>query len=260
MCRFILEAENVALTFLAIKNLKPREKPYRLADSGGLCIEVMPSGSKLWRWRYKLHGKSQLVALGKFPDVTLEQARKKRDETRALVMAGKNPAREKKAQKLRTMHEGDNTFEKVARRCLEVKQANMNEKYRVQCLARMEQHVFPLIGDLPIAEITIPDIVRVLEKIGQRGTIETAKRMKQLISQTFRYAAQRARIGLGSDVPPRMIGPVRIWNKPRKPVGCRLHHLLVATGTTRAGPRECARCGARRACGAGLACRAARSP
>lgn len=67
----------------------------------------------------------------------------------------------------------------------------MNEKYRTQCLTRLEQHVFPMIGDMPITEITIPDVVRVVEKIADRGTVETAKRMKQLISQTFRYASQR---------------------------------------------------------------------
>jgi integrase len=179
------------LTELQIKNLKSRNTLYRVPDGDGLALDISPSGGKLWRWRYRYNGKNQILGLGKYPAVSLAQARKLRDDARKLLAEGKNPAREKKAQKLRTMHEGDNTFEKVARRCLEVKQANMNEKYRVQCLARMEQHVFPLIGDLPIAEITIPDIVRVLEKIGERGTVETAKRMKQLISQTFRYAAQR---------------------------------------------------------------------
>ena len=93
----ILGATNMTLTRLAIKNLKLREKPYRLADSYYcLSFEVIPSGNKLWRRRNKLNGKLQLVALRKFSDVTLEQARKDHDETRALVMEGKNPAREKK--------------------------------------------------------------------------------------------------------------------------------------------------------------------
>lgn len=179
------------LTELALKALKPQETIYRKADSGGLCIEVTPFGSKLWRWRYYYRGKAQMLALGKYPAVSLAMARSKRDEARSLLEAGKHPTREKKAQKLRAMHAADNTFEKVARSWLELKQAGMNEKYRTQCLKRMEQHVFPVIGDLPISEITIPDVVRVVEKIGSRGTIETAKRMKQLISQTFRYAAQR---------------------------------------------------------------------
>lgn len=181
----------MVLTAVAIKNLKPKATLYRVADSGGLCLEIAPSGGKLWRWRYNFNGKAQMLALGRFPDVLLEQARKQRDEARALVDAGKHPTREKKARKLRRMVEGENTFEKIARKWMELKGKKLNEKYRKQSLARMEQHVFPMIGALPITEITIPDVARVVEKIGKRGTVETAHRMKQVISQAFRYAAQR---------------------------------------------------------------------
>ena len=181
----------MALTALAIKNLKPRAVLYRVADSGGLCLEIAPSGGKLWRWRYNFNGKAQMLALGKFPDVTLEQARKKRDEARALVQSGKHPTREKNAEKLRRSIEGEHTFERVARNWMEIKSAKLTPKYHKQSLTRLELHVFPLIGALPITEITIPDVARVVEKIGKRGTVETAHRMKQVISQTFRYASQR---------------------------------------------------------------------
>ncbi|MDD3181550.1 MAG: tyrosine-type recombinase/integrase [Alphaproteobacteria bacterium] len=179
------------LTELAIKALKPKGKLYRVADSGGLCVEVSPTGGKLWRWRYAFNGKGQMLALGKYPAVSLAMARKLRDAARETLTTGKHPTREKKAQKLRNVFAEENTFEKVARNWLALKQSGMNEKYRVQCLARIEQHVFPLIGALPVTEITIPDVVRVIEKIAKRGTVETAKRMKQLIGQTFRYASQR---------------------------------------------------------------------
>ena len=181
----------MALTELAIKNLKAKAKPYRKPDTGGLCLEVSPAGGKLWRWRYYFQGKEQMLALGKYPALSLADARKKRDEARELVDAGKHPTREKKLKKLRKAYEGANTFEKIARRWLEAKEDGLNAKYSKQCLVRMEQHVFPKMGDLPVSEITIPDVVEVVEAIGKRGTIETAKRMKQLISQIFRYAAQR---------------------------------------------------------------------
>ena len=132
-----------------------------------------------------------MLALGKFPDVSLEQARKKRDDARALVAVGKHPTREKDAQKLRQIIEGEHTFEKVARKWMELKGKNLNEKYHKQSLTRMEQHIFPMIGALPVTEITIPDVARVIEKIGKRGTVETAHRMKQVVSQVFRYASQR---------------------------------------------------------------------
>ena len=181
----------MALTELAIKNLKPKETVYRKADGGGLSLEISPAGGKLWRWRYYFNQKEQMLALGKWPAVSLSEARKLRDDARELVKAGKHPTREKKAQKLRNAYEGENTFEKIARSWLELKHKGFSEKYRKQCLKRMEQRVFPLIGALPITEITIPDVVRVIEKISNSGTVETAKKMKQLISQTFRYAAQR---------------------------------------------------------------------
>ena len=181
----------MALTELEIKHLKPKEKTYRVADGGGLCLEVSTAGGKLWRWRYYYQGKEQMLALGKYPALTLAEARKKRDASREVLETGKHLTREKKIQKLRKAHEGENTFEKIARRWLGMKQEGLNEKYARQCLARMEQHVFNKIGDLPITEITIPDVVEVIEAIGKHGTIETARRMKQLISQVFRYSAQR---------------------------------------------------------------------
>jgi integrase len=179
------------LTELEVKNFKPQTKVYRKADGDGLRLDIMPSGGKLWRWRYYFNGKPQILALGKYPVVTLKQARKLRDEARGLVEQGRHPTREKKAQKLRNMHAGKNTFEVISRKWLEVKQKDLNPKYSKQCLVRMEQHVFPMIGALPITDITIPDVVAVIEKISDRGTVETAKRMKQLIAQIFRYAAQR---------------------------------------------------------------------
>jgi integrase len=181
----------MALTELGIKALKPKEKKYRVADSGGLCLEVTPAGGKFWRYRYRFLDKEQTLSIGKYPLVTLSEARRKRDEAKLLLLDGKNPSRQKKIEKIKQAQSHDNTFESCARRWLELKQENLNEKYRVQCLARMEQHVFPEIGNLPIADITIPDVVRVIETIADRGTAETAKRMKQLISQTFRYASQR---------------------------------------------------------------------
>ncbi|HEY0892801.1 MAG TPA: integrase arm-type DNA-binding domain-containing protein, partial [Cellvibrio sp.] len=151
------------LTDLAIKALKPRDKLYRVADSGSLSIEVTPNGRKHWRWRYYFNEKPQMLALGRYPDVSLAEARHRRDDARKLVQAGKHPTREKKAEKLRRMSAGENTFSAVAGQWLEVKQKGLNEKYRKQCKLRLEQNVFPLIGALPISEITIPDVVKVVE-------------------------------------------------------------------------------------------------
>lgn len=179
------------LTELKIRSLKPKDKLYRVTDGNGLTLEIAPTGSKLWRWRYYFQGKPQMYSLGRYPDLTLAEARKKRDEARMLVRDGKHPTREKKANVLRRKTEGENTFEHVARYCLKVMQKDLSEKYATQNLTRLEQHVFPKIGHLPITEITIPDIVHVVEGISNRGTREIAKRAKQLIAQVFRFGTHR---------------------------------------------------------------------
>ncbi len=181
----------MALTALSIKHLKPRDRLYRVYDSSGLCLEVTPAGGKHWRWKFAFAGKSQMLAMGKYPDVSLEQARRKRDEARLLVDAGKHPTRERKADKQRQMVQGLNTFEKVARHWHEHRSDRLNKKYHVQCMTRLEQHVFPKIGSLPITAITIPDVVRVVEGVGERGTVSTAHWIKQAMSQIFRHAAHR---------------------------------------------------------------------
>ena len=181
----------MALTELTIKNLKATGKVYRVADGGGLTLEISATGSKLWRLRYRYQGKGQMIALGKYPAISLAEARRKRDEMKTQIVEGKHLSREKKLQKLRDQHKGENSFRKTAIRWMETKQSGLNAKYAKQCRARMEEHIFPMIGDLPIADITIPDVVQVVEKISNRGTIETAKRMKQLLGQIFRYSAQR---------------------------------------------------------------------
>jgi len=179
------------LTDIKIKNAKPEERAYTMTDGGGLGIEISPAGGKLWRWRYRYIGKAQTLSLGKYPAVGLAQARRLRDEAREQVNAGHHPRRLRQAQKLHRMSESENTFESIARRWHDLRESKLNGKYHDQILSRMEQHVFPIIGALPIKEIIIPDVVKVIEKIAERGTVVTAKRMKQYISQVFRYAAQR---------------------------------------------------------------------
>lgn len=181
----------MALTEMQIKHLKPKDKPYRAYDAQGLYLQISPSGGKLWRWKFRKAEKEQVSALGKYPAVSLAQARKLRDEARTILESGRHPTEEKKAKKLRNAIEGGNTFEAITRLWMETKQKGLNKKYVKQNLDRLEQHVFPHIGALPITEITIPIVVRVIDKIADRGTIETAKRMKGLISQVFRFASTR---------------------------------------------------------------------
>lgn len=184
----------MALTDLQIKNLKPKEKLYRVADWGGLCIEITPSRGRHWRWRYRYHNKAQMMSLGSYPFVSLAEARRLRQEQHAILLSGKNPAREKKVKKRQASMEGIQTFKKVADEWHLSRESHMNAKYHKICGARLEQYIYPEVGAIPIAEITIPDIVHTIEIIGKDGRIETAKRMKQMMGQVFRYAQQKGLI------------------------------------------------------------------
>lgn len=179
------------LTELVIKNAKPKAKPYRLTDGGGLQLEIAPTGSKLWRLRYYFYGKQQILSLGKYPTVPLAQARRKRDEVLVQLEAGKHPAREKKAEKQRQANRNFKTFEKMTRKWFEVREKELDEKYFKQMVKLFEKHVFPELGKIPFDEVTTPQIVVAIEKISDRGTIETAKRIRQNIGQIFRYGIQR---------------------------------------------------------------------
>lgn len=179
------------LTELAIKNAKPKAKTYRITDGGGLQLEITPTGSKLWRLRYYFYGKQQILSLGKYPTVPLAQARRKRDAVLIQIEAGKHPAREKKLEKQHQANRNYKTFEKMTRKWFEVREKELDEKYFKQMVKLFEKHVFPEIGKMPFDEVTTPQIVIVLEKIGDRGTIETAKRIRQNIGQIFRYGIQR---------------------------------------------------------------------
>ena len=181
----------MALTAIAIKNLKPKDKNYVVTDAHGLILVVSTAGTKIWRYRYRYNGKQQTLTIGHFPAVSLQEAREKAHLAKMRLKEGYNPAREKKLEVMRRRAAGDSSFEAVARRMLEQKGESLNAKYHKQTITRMEQHVFPYLGQMPIDEISIPDVVMVVEAMGKHGTIETAKRMQQVMSQTFRYAAQR---------------------------------------------------------------------
>ena len=104
----------MALTDTAIRNAKPRERPYKMGDTAGLFLLVQPSGGKLWRLKYRIDGREKKLGLGTYPEVGLSEARKRRDEARATIAAGKDPSREKQKTKARSRLSAENTFAAIA--------------------------------------------------------------------------------------------------------------------------------------------------
>ncbi|MGN6690434.1 MAG: Arm DNA-binding domain-containing protein, partial [Sphingopyxis sp.] len=102
------------LTDIAIRNAKPRDKQYKLADSGGLYLLITPPGGKLWRLKFRVSGRERKLAIGSYPEISLSEARKRRDEARELLATGKDPAREKQRDKIRARLQAENTFAGIA--------------------------------------------------------------------------------------------------------------------------------------------------
>jgi len=181
------------LTDINIKKAKPGDKVRKLSDGGGLFIQIELTGGKLWRYKYRFEGKQKLLALGKYPDVPLQEARKRHQEARELLAQGIDPAAAKKAVKTARGERAANSFEVVAREWLETWKKDKTENHSKRTMTRLEKDVFPWMGGRPVAEIKAPEILDVCRRIEKRGAIETAHRVKVIISQVMRYAIATGR-------------------------------------------------------------------
>lgn len=179
------------LTPSAVHNAKPKAEPYKLADERGMYLLVKPNGSRWWRFDYRrpLTRKRNTLSLGTYPDVSLKNARAKRDEARALVAEGIDPGEQRKAAAIA----GADTFEAVAREWFAKFSTRWAPSHADKVLRRLERDVFPWIGGKPIAKLDAPTILGTLRRIESRGAVETAHRALQNCGQVFRYAVATGR-------------------------------------------------------------------
>lgn len=187
----------MALTDTAIRNAKPREKDYKLADSGGLYLLVTSSGSRLWRLKFRVEGREKKLTIGSYPEISLSDARKRRDGARELLAAGQDPAREKQRHKIRSRLQAENTFAGIAAEYCEKRKCDGQKAWAPATAVRSEYLLSLLnksIGKMPIGEIEPADVLSALQKVDGKGNHESARRMQQLASAVFRYAVATARI------------------------------------------------------------------
>ena len=149
----------MALTDIKCKSAKPKEKPYKLADSAGMYLEVMPNGSKYWRLKYRYMGKEKRLALGVYPRTTIADARNKREKARTLLEAGTDPSFAKKEEKRQGTLKAANTFELIAREWHQNQLSSWTPDYGKHVLHRLETDIFPSLGFRPISEISAPEIL-----------------------------------------------------------------------------------------------------
>jgi integrase len=180
------------LTDTAIRNVKSTEKAFRVADSGGLCLEVSPSGGKLWRFKYRFDRKQKMIALGAYPEVSLSGARQKRDEARKLLADGIDPGEQRKAAKATRAGLAANTFEVIGREWYTKTAPMLAENTKAKLLTFLEKDVFPWIGARPIDSLAAADLIKVIERIEQRGAMDIARRVHNYMGRIFRYAVGRS--------------------------------------------------------------------
>jgi integrase len=158
-------------------------------DGRGLFLLVTPAGGKLWRLKYRLAGKEKLLALGAYPDVPLSAARDKREEARRVIAAGIDPSAQRRAAK----EAAGATFELVAREWFDKFRVQWSASHSETVLSRLEQNVFPFVGGKVTREVNAPELLDVLRRIERRGANETARRVRQICGQVFRYAIATGR-------------------------------------------------------------------
>ncbi|MFZ1106764.1 MAG: integrase arm-type DNA-binding domain-containing protein [Rhodomicrobium sp.] len=172
---------------LTIRNAKPAAKASKLFDERGLFLLVTPSGSKLWRLKYRFAGKEKSLTLGSYPEVSLKNARLRRDDARAMVRDGRDPSAERKAAKQKQAREARNAFKAVALEFIGKMLLHRSEKHRAEALSRLQNNIFPELANRPIDKIEPPELLAVLRKIESRGAHEMTHRVRALCGQVFRY-------------------------------------------------------------------------
>lgn len=184
----------MALTALEIKALSIRDKVYRVTDEKGLYLEIRPNGSKLWFLKYRAGGKESRLSLGAYPEVSLAEARSRRDDARKVVKAGGDPLLERKLEKAAKRAGSGNTFQLVAEDFIATKLvANGKAKSTIDKARWFLSHLTPAIGSRPIAEISPTEVLAALKRLERKGHRETAVRTCNFASRVFRFGVSTGR-------------------------------------------------------------------
>lgn len=205
------------LTVTAINNAKPKDKPYKLADEKGMYLLISNTG-KYWRMDYRFDGKRKTLALGIFPDVSLINAREKRDEARKLLAGDPpaDPSQKRKVEKSERAANQNNTFELWAGKWWQHWSVGKSERHAAYVKRRLESDIYPAIGKKPINDISAYEIVDAVKEIAERGAVDIAKRAHQTIGQVFRYAIAHGRESKATRNPAIEIKPSDIIETRKK--------------------------------------------
>ena len=176
------------LTDAAVKTAKPRDKDYKLSDSGGLYLFVTRAGHRSWRLKYRFGGKEKRLVFGSYPEIKLAEARRMRDDAKRLLREGRDPAYERRKAKLVNASKQEHLFEEVAREWHSLQKDRWKPVHADDVITSLERDIFPSLGAIAIPDITKPMVVAALRKVEERGAIETARRLRQRLAAIFDHA------------------------------------------------------------------------
>src|SRR5664280_17155 len=182
----------IQLSDMKIQKAKSKDKNVTLVDGGGLFLMVTPTGGKLWRFKYRYDGKQKLLALGAYPEISLLDARQKREEARRQLAHDIDPGAVRKAQKQANIQETE-TFEVIAREWHNKFMHTWKESHSSRVLSRLERDVFPHLNKRPISQIKAPELLGILRRLESRGILHTAHIIRSICGQIFRYAVATGR-------------------------------------------------------------------
>ena len=178
----------MALTDTEIRRSKPAQRPYKLSDGAGLHLLITQAGGKLWRWKYRFDRAEKLMALGRYPEVSLSEARERRDAARKRLASGIDPMAARMAEKTAVKVATEQTFEKIAELWLDHWKGNKSTRHVATTRNRLKVNVYPILGDRPIAEVEPTELLRLAKDIEARGASDMAKRILQIVGMVLRYA------------------------------------------------------------------------
>jgi len=216
------------LTDMKVLKAKPQDRPVSLFDGGGLYLLVTTTGGKLWRFKYRFNGKEKKLAFGAYPEISLLDARQKRDEARRQLANNIDPGTVRKAQK-QAKTESTETFEIIAREWYDRFTPTWAIGHASRIMSRLERDVLPYLGSLPIKEIKATELLTVLRRIESRGALESAHRIRAICGQIFRYAVAtgRAERDLAADLR-GALPPVQTINRAAITEPAKVGELLRA--------------------------------
>lgn len=185
----------MALSDTKLRNAKPKDKDYKVYDERGLFIIIKKTGGKWWRLRYRFNDKEKQISLGTYPEVSLADARQRRDDARKLLaqIPPVDPSAVKQSQKQASYAKNANSFEMVAREWAESYFLKLSPSHKEKTFRRLEIYIFPWLGNKPIADITAPELLQVVKRPQSQNKLETAHRTMQTVSLVMRYAVQNGK-------------------------------------------------------------------